>query len=186
MEIATPSRLPGRSRDCPREDPFPSVVLDALAHGLPIVAFEDSGGFTELVRESGGLLAPYLDTNDISTKICTFIEDPERHSIVGQAGRQMIAERLTTDLTYFGVRLQLCLRYLSSYQTIITPNILRSDCIVFGHKRTRSSKSLYSMTRQQMEASRKLPNYRSNTAAQFPLFTTPRTRDRPRASGLLA
>ena len=76
-----------------REDPFPSVVLDALAHGLPIVAFEDSGGVTELVRESGGLLAPYLDTNDMANAICKFIEDAERRSLVGQAGRQMIAKR---------------------------------------------------------------------------------------------
>jgi glycosyltransferase involved in cell wall biosynthesis len=76
-----------------REDPFPSVVLDALAHGLPIVAFEDSGGVTELVRESGGLLAPYLDTNDMANAICTFIDDADRRSLVAQAGRQMITER---------------------------------------------------------------------------------------------
>jgi O-antigen biosynthesis protein len=86
-----------------REDPFPSVVLDALAHGLPIVAFEDSGGITELVRESGGLLAPYLDTNDIANAICTFIEDAERRTLVGQAGRQMIAKRF--DFGEYGFEL---------------------------------------------------------------------------------
>jgi glycosyltransferase involved in cell wall biosynthesis len=43
-----------------REDPFPSVVLEALACGLPVVAFEGSGGHCELLRESinGRLAAP--------------------------------------------------------------------------------------------------------------------------------
>ena len=52
-----------------REDPFPSVVLDAMAHGLPVVAFQNSGGVTELVSESGGLLVPYLDTGAMANAI---------------------------------------------------------------------------------------------------------------------
>ncbi len=43
-----------------REDPFPSVVLEALASGLPVVAFEGSGGHCELLRDpiNGLLVAP--------------------------------------------------------------------------------------------------------------------------------
>ncbi len=33
-----------------REDPFPSVVLEAIKAGLPVVAFECSGGIPELLR----------------------------------------------------------------------------------------------------------------------------------------
>nr|WP_283949508.1 glycoside hydrolase family 99-like domain-containing protein [Limobrevibacterium gyesilva] len=34
-----------------REDPFPSVVLEALAAGLPTVAFKGSGGIPDMLRE---------------------------------------------------------------------------------------------------------------------------------------
>ena len=36
-----------------REDPFPSVVLEALSAGVPTVAFADSGGIPDLLREHG-------------------------------------------------------------------------------------------------------------------------------------
>ncbi len=34
-----------------REDPYPSVVLEALASGLPCVAFENAGGIPDLLKE---------------------------------------------------------------------------------------------------------------------------------------
>ena len=34
-----------------REDPYPSVVLEALAAGLPCVAFDDAGGIPDLLKE---------------------------------------------------------------------------------------------------------------------------------------
>ncbi|MDH6265084.1 glycosyltransferase involved in cell wall biosynthesis [Rhizobium sp. SG_E_25_P2] len=33
-----------------REDPFPSVLLEAMQIGLPIVAYEDNGGYVDLLR----------------------------------------------------------------------------------------------------------------------------------------
>ena len=80
-----------------REDPFPSVVLEAMANGLPVVAFEGSGGITELVRASGGSLAPYLDTDEMASAICGFIEDARQRNVVGQIGRQIIAEKFNFD-----------------------------------------------------------------------------------------
>ena len=45
-----------------REDPYPSVVLDALAQGLPVIAFEKAGGFAELLEDSrNGDLVPFGD-----------------------------------------------------------------------------------------------------------------------------
>jgi glycosyltransferase involved in cell wall biosynthesis len=38
-----------------REDPFPSVVLEALQAGLPVVAFRDSGGAEELAAAYGAV-----------------------------------------------------------------------------------------------------------------------------------
>jgi glycosyltransferase involved in cell wall biosynthesis len=37
-----------------REDPFPSVALEAMCAGLPVVAFEGGGGIPELLESTGG------------------------------------------------------------------------------------------------------------------------------------
>ncbi|NOT39666.1 MAG: glycosyltransferase [Alphaproteobacteria bacterium] len=53
-----------------REDPFPSVVLEALTIGLPIVAFDDGGGFVELLEcEENARLVPYCDVEALAEAI---------------------------------------------------------------------------------------------------------------------
>jgi glycosyltransferase involved in cell wall biosynthesis len=44
-----------------REDPFPTVVIEALQAGVPVVGFEDSGGVIEQIGEAAGQLVPYGD-----------------------------------------------------------------------------------------------------------------------------
>ena len=45
-----------------REDPFPSVVLEAMAAGVPTVAFEEAGGVPDLLREAeSGIAVPFVD-----------------------------------------------------------------------------------------------------------------------------
>ena len=45
-----------------REDPFPSVALEALSTGIPVVAFDRSGGIPDMLREYGvGKVVPYCD-----------------------------------------------------------------------------------------------------------------------------
>jgi len=39
-----------------REDPFPSVVLEAFQIGLPVIGLNDSGGLCELINEHGELV----------------------------------------------------------------------------------------------------------------------------------
>lgn len=47
-----------------REDPFPSVVLESLALGTPVVGFQGGGGFADLLcDESNGALVPMGDVN---------------------------------------------------------------------------------------------------------------------------
>jgi glycosyltransferase involved in cell wall biosynthesis len=53
-----------------REDPFPTVVLEALLAALPVVAFERSGGIPDLLRESPlGNLVPYADTAAMADRL---------------------------------------------------------------------------------------------------------------------
>jgi hypothetical protein len=45
-----------------REDPLPSVALEAMAAGTPVIAFEDTGGIPELLsRHGGGCSVPLGD-----------------------------------------------------------------------------------------------------------------------------
>jgi glycosyltransferase involved in cell wall biosynthesis len=77
-----------------REDPFPSVVLEAMANRLPVVVFEDSGGITDLVREVGGACVPYLDVDAMAAEICRLIRTPEGAAALGDAGRAYVAPNL--------------------------------------------------------------------------------------------
>lgn len=49
-----------------REDPFPSVVLEAMSAGVPTVAFEESGGVPDLLREyDAGCAVPLGDAAEM-------------------------------------------------------------------------------------------------------------------------
>lgn len=61
-----------------REDPFPSVVLEALACGLPVVGHEGCGGCDEIVARHGKLIAssdPLAAVDAISTFLCEIVPD---------------------------------------------------------------------------------------------------------------
>jgi glycosyltransferase involved in cell wall biosynthesis len=53
-----------------REDPYPTVVLEALACGVPSIAFDETGGIPELLRKHGaGAVAPRGDTDAFMSAI---------------------------------------------------------------------------------------------------------------------
>ncbi|MCP9917471.1 glycoside hydrolase family 99-like domain-containing protein [Cyanobium sp. ATX 6F1] len=53
-----------------REDPLPSVVMEAFDAGLPVIGFEGAGGFVELLdNEERGLLVPYMNERLMSEAI---------------------------------------------------------------------------------------------------------------------
>ena len=75
-----------------REDPFPTVVLEALSVGLPVVAFDRSGGIPDMLRETGqGVVVPYGDVTAmaaaITAQLHAGITDPqrvERHRLIAE------------------------------------------------------------------------------------------------------
>ena len=69
-----------------REDPFPLVLLEAMAMGKPVVAFS-TGGIGEAVTPDCGLLAPPLDVETMAQNTLTLVHDPDLRGRFGAAGR---------------------------------------------------------------------------------------------------
>jgi glycosyltransferase involved in cell wall biosynthesis len=85
-----------------REDPYPRVLLEAMAHGVPAVAFEGSGGCAEALGDGAGILVPYLDVLQMARGVVRLAEAPRyREQIAARiAARlpEMSLERTMRDL----------------------------------------------------------------------------------------
>jgi len=73
-----------------REDPFPSVVLEALDTNLPVVAFDKTGGFTELLSRGGGKLVSTFDTEAFAGAVMSLLSHPEEAHALGDAGCKIV------------------------------------------------------------------------------------------------
>lgn len=75
-----------------REDPFPCVVLEALDAYLPVVAFEDAGGFCTLLQELGHPLVSRFDTHAYASAILRLYHDPALGKQLGEAGHHRVMQ----------------------------------------------------------------------------------------------
>jgi len=78
-----------------REDSFPSVILEAMDAGLPIVAFKEAGGFQDLLRDDVGILVPYLDLKKMGTEICKLLDNPENLKKHAELSKQKISHHIS-------------------------------------------------------------------------------------------
>ncbi len=67
-----------------REDPFPSVVMEAFDAGLPVVAFDGGGGYVDIVNDKTGALVPYIDVSAMSEAIVSLVEGTSRRNRISQ------------------------------------------------------------------------------------------------------
>ncbi len=74
-----------------REDPFPLVVLEAMASGKPVAAFA-VGGIPESVTEECGILVQNLDINVMAVKIINLINNSSRLQELGKAAQKRVCE----------------------------------------------------------------------------------------------
>lgn len=80
-----------------RWEGLPLVLLEAMAAGLPVVAFAIDG-VTELVTDGGtGRLATPGDPAALAEALADLSSDPDRRSELGGAGRALIEERFGFD-----------------------------------------------------------------------------------------
>ncbi|MDR7222764.1 glycoside hydrolase family 99-like domain-containing protein [Aminobacter aminovorans] len=73
-----------------REDPFPSVVLEALDVEIPVVAFDGAGGFTDLLVRGCGHLVPPFDTDAMAADVAKLLNEPQRSAELGRNGRAIV------------------------------------------------------------------------------------------------
>ena len=104
-----------------REDPFPSVVLEALGCGLPVVAFADSGGHGELLGDPlHGALSPPGDVSALSQALRDLAQAeaqaPQRRA------QRAAAARARFDFVHYGWRLLRQLDPRLQAVSVIVPN----------------------------------------------------------------
>ncbi|MDB6062780.1 MAG: methyltransferase domain protein [Verrucomicrobiaceae bacterium] len=78
-----------------REDPFPSVVLEAMDAGLPIVSFAEVTGCDQAVIRIGGELVKAFDVDSFSEKIIGILRDSDKQLEIGNAGKLLIQKEFS-------------------------------------------------------------------------------------------
>jgi glycosyltransferase involved in cell wall biosynthesis len=80
------------------EDNLPNTVMEALACGVPAVAFS-IGGMADLIEhEATGYLAQPLDPNDLAHGLGWVLEDRERYSRLAERARHKVETEFAVEL----------------------------------------------------------------------------------------
>ena len=58
-----------------KEDSFPLSCIEAASYGLPIIAFENSGGIVEFIKKGAGTCVPFLDINEVVNQLILLSSD---------------------------------------------------------------------------------------------------------------
>ncbi len=75
-----------------REDPFPSVVLEALDAQTPVVAFSAAGGAAEILARGGGVLVDEMSDRAFSAGLIELLDFPDKIKELARSGKRIIDE----------------------------------------------------------------------------------------------
>ncbi len=103
-----------------REDPFPLVNLEALARGLPIVAFRDAGGAQEALTDDAGIVVPYLDTAEMTRAVVRLVEAPRYRAAISEKALFRANERYRWD------------RFIGELYELLTRHVVRPERLPRG------------------------------------------------------
>jgi len=76
---------------------FGLVLLEAMALGKPVIAFDHKPGNEIVVNEQTGLLAKSGDVKDLANKIITLLENPTLGKKLGMAGKKRFLKKYTIE-----------------------------------------------------------------------------------------
>jgi glycosyltransferase involved in cell wall biosynthesis len=110
-----------------REDPFPTVALEALSVGVPVVAFEESGGIPGfLSREKVGQVVPYCDAPAMAQAIVRLLQ---KRPTASERGRMAdLIERNFSFPEYVRDLVHLAVPKLPSI-SVAVPNYNYAQCL---------------------------------------------------------
>ncbi len=78
-------------------DPLPTVVLEAMASGKPVVGYKH-GGICEMVKNGyNGLLADVNNSDDLAAKIDVVLSDDKLRKEMGERSRLRLLEKFSYD-----------------------------------------------------------------------------------------
>jgi len=79
---------------------FPLVLVEAFAHGLPVLASR-LGSMADIIKdgETGVLFTPG-DANDLASKVKWLLENPQQLQILGDNARRAYLEKYTAEQNY--------------------------------------------------------------------------------------
>jgi glycosyltransferase involved in cell wall biosynthesis len=75
---------------------MPNAVLEAMAHGLPVVA-SDVGGVRSLLGSGAGIIVAPRDENALTDALQRLIDDPSLRAVMGEKGSELARGRLGVD-----------------------------------------------------------------------------------------
>ena len=76
-----------------RVDPFPCVSQEAMATGIPVLAFEGGGGTVEMIADGGGHAVPLGDVYGMASKLLELLKDEPLRLKTGQKARAIAEAR---------------------------------------------------------------------------------------------
>ena len=78
-------------------DPFPTVILEAMASGKPVVATNHGGAKEMVINEQTGLLIPFDNAHTAAAQISTLLSDAAKIKEMGLKGRERIREHYSLN-----------------------------------------------------------------------------------------
>ena len=83
-----------------RLDPLPNVAIDAMMNSMPVVCFEKTTGVADILTThnlADYCVAPYLDTENMATKIMAFMESKSLREDIGGRLRQLALKEFNME-----------------------------------------------------------------------------------------
>lgn len=74
-----------------REDPFPLVCIEVGQMGIPIICFDKATGTSEITKDQGGFIVPYLDCEEMAEKVILYYKNEELRKKHGNFNKEAFA-----------------------------------------------------------------------------------------------
>ncbi len=85
-----------------REDPYPLVMLEAAALGVPVVSFANGGSVefagSPAASERRAIVVPYLDVEAMADSLIPLLEDEGERRALGRRGQRHVLDAHTVDV----------------------------------------------------------------------------------------